>query len=339
MKRIATLAVCALCVTVLPEPAESAGPLGLGGVVGQGANAQAQQAAAARLRLQQSAALRAQTNAAAKTAAGVGSQVGGLTNRGSAALQNRLQSRIDVRAGARANAGLNGRGNGRGNVGVGVGASANASARGNLNMFSPGDRPEGQPGRNPERREGGLLNLRSTTAAEANLRTRLAQIDRLRDIALEKGDVELLERADVMETRARAEFMQHQQLRAEFPGASPTELREQFQGSARLTGAEFGQEISSQAQQAGGLFGNVGGARFGSEFGSSTSGQARNGVFGFNQETGVQNSSQVFLGGTPPRSEPPTFPQPTVPQPKPEPAPEANAFGSGEGAAQGSFTP
>lgn len=331
MKRIATLAVCALCVTALPRPAESAGPLGLGGVVGQGANAQAQQAAAARLRLQQSAALRAQTNAAAKTAAGVGSQVGGLTNRGSAALQNRLQSRIDVRAGARANAGLNG----RGNVGVGAGASA----RGNLRLFSPADRPEGQPERNPERRNGGLLNLRSTTAAEANFRTRLAQIDRLRDVALEKGDVEMLDRADVMETRARAEFMQHQQLRAEFPGAATAEMREQFQGTTRLTGAEFGQEISSQAQQAGGLFGNAGGARFGSEFGSSTSTQARNGVFGVNQNTGVQNSSRVFLGGTPPRREPPTFPQPTVPQPKPESAPEANAFGSGEGAAQGSVKP
>lgn len=314
MHRFFTFALCALCTALAASPAESAGPpLGLG--LGNGNSSRTPQAAAARARIRQSATVRTR-NAAVSSS---GSQAGSATNRGGVALRNRLKSRFELRANSGQSATV------RADASLGASATAGRSSR-----ESDSAGPEQGERNAPADRSG----LRSASRVEVSLRNRLAAIDRMRDVALESGDLQLLERADRLEARARAQFRAGQQTAVPFTGVINAD--QQTSGDARLTGRKFGRRISGQARE------------FGSEFGAATSGRASGSGSEFGLQNRTKTANRVFTGGQEPGSgSTPPKPAPGNPSstakekaagPSPEPstpAIKADATGKGSVTLQG----
>jgi hypothetical protein len=94
---------------------------------------------------------------------------------------------------------------------------------------------------------------------QAGMRERLAAIDRMRDQALERGDVQALLEADRMEHQVRVHYNNG---RADKPAAVQADATLEQQGfvgpgygrmtaeEARTLGREFGQAVSQQRQSA-----------------------------------------------------------------------------------------
>lgn len=112
-------------------------------------------------------------------------------------------------------------------------------------------------------------------AAELMLHNRLAAIDHLRDVALDHGDMELLQHADEMEMRARQHYDARVQAANDFRDGHaelPTNNDRPAIVRPDRPAEDFGHSISSQAREDGRLFGQTKseqGRTFGRDFGTS----------------------------------------------------------------------
>ncbi len=101
------------------------------------------------------------------------------------------------------------------------------------------------------------------THAERGLAQRLAQIDRIRDRALETGNVQLLHRADALEKAARDKFKhrdfdQHLSLnRPNIHNLDPAAAPRAADRPASETGRSHGQQLSELARTLGAEFGHA----------------------------------------------------------------------------------
>ncbi len=212
MRRMIGIAGIA-CLLVIGTSIEAA-EIGLGGGVGNGvsvnaardaANAASQFRSRASVRVGQNVGVDAQRHVGANFAADRTGVRGGVKSRG----------RLSAGAG-----------------GIGIGASGHGEAAAHIGRRPDSPNRPDQPGsnRSTDPREQGHNHV--ALQADLLLAQRLAQIDRLRDVALANGDTDLLLRADTLEQQAR---LQHRHRIESALGAQlppPPQHDHQFTGQA-----------------------------------------------------------------------------------------------------------